>query len=362
MNIIEFLNIDGIDLFSFILKYNINGKRKYLKGYESYKDRLDSINSVMKKRERVRKKYRKEEDLIVPPMLIISVTNDCNLKCRGCYANGQCRSKNEEISIERIDQIVSEGEDLGVSLVLLAGGEPLMKEGLLEMVESHEDTIFVMFTNGTMFSDEVVKKIASIKNLIPIMSLEGDEIRTDYRRGEGVYKKVMTSMIALNSNASLFGTSITVTKQNYLEVTSDEYIKSLKDKGVDMVFWIEYVPEGGDEDRCITDKQKNVFFKKARKLEKKHGILAVPMVGYQDYFGGCLAAGRGFVHISSTGTVEPCPFSPWSDINVKGASLRQALESKFINNVRKNHHLLKGENGGCALSQNPEWALGLLNE
>ena len=38
--------------------------------------------------------------------------------------------------------------------------------------------------------------------------------------------------------------------------------------------------------------------------------------------GGCMAAGREFFHINSHGDAKPCPFSPYSDINVKDTSLK----------------------------------------
>ena len=43
-----------------------------------------------------------------------------------------------------------------------------------------------------------------------------------------------------------------------------------------------------------------------------------------------MAAGRGFFHINSHGSAEPCPFSPYSDTNVRDTSLRQALQSPLF--------------------------------
>ena len=47
--------------------------------------------------------------------------------------------------------------------------------------------------------------------------------------------------------------------------------------------------------------------------------LAFP--GDESDYDGCLAAGRGFVHVSADGNLEPCPFAPFSDVNLKGLSL-----------------------------------------
>ena len=65
--------------------------------------------------------------------------------------------------------------------------------------------------------------------------------------------------------------------------------------------------------------------------------------------GGCVAAGRGFFHINSHGGAEPCPFSPYSDINVRTASLKDALNSRLFVTLRENGHLLEDHAGGCVL-------------
>ena len=64
---------------------------------------------------------------------------------------------------------------------------------------------------------------------------------------------------------------------------------------------------------------------------------------------GCIAAGRGFFHINSYGGAEPCPFSPFSDINVKEATLKQALDSPLFTALRSGGILLDDHEGGCVL-------------
>ncbi len=70
--------------------------------------------------------------------------------------------------------------------------------------------------------------------------------------------------------------------------------------------------------------------------------------------GGCLASGRGFVHISATGDLEPCPFAPYSDTNLLKVPLREALRSRFLGLIRENHALFAETAGGCALWKNRE--------
>jgi MoaA/NifB/PqqE/SkfB family radical SAM enzyme len=76
-------------------------------------------------------------------------------------------------------------------------------------------------------------------------------------------------------------------------------------------------------------------------------------------FGGCLSAGRGFAHISPEGSLEPCPFAPYSDVSLRDKTLKEALQSDFLRQIRENHNELT-ETGGCALWTKKEWVKSLL--
>jgi MoaA/NifB/PqqE/SkfB family radical SAM enzyme len=291
--------------------------------------------------------------------MIISVTNACNLKCTGCYANAQDRDFSQEMSVENIDRIIKEGVDLGVSIIMIAGGEPLMKEGLLSVIKKYKNTIFIMFTNGLMINDVILNDMKSMKQLVPVFSLEGNKSSTDNRRGHGIYDAVMDKMDYLDKEKMLFGTSITLTRENYDEVMNDEFVKSLEDKGARMLFLIEYVPCNGDMSLCLTEDQKADLLVNIKHYQDNFSILPIPLPGDESHFEGCLAAGRGYIHISSTGDIEACPFAPYSDVNVKEMSLEDGLRSRLLTQIRLNHHLLEEAEGGCTLFENPQWVEGL---
>jgi len=78
--------------------------------------------------------------------------------------------------------------------------------------------------------------------------------------------------------------------------------------------------------------------------------------------GGCLASGRGFVHINASGDLEPCPFAPYSDVNVKDMSLREALRSPLLERLRALPELSEYTGGGCALWKNRERVKQVLME
>ena len=336
--------------------------KRYLFKRPAYIGAFAKISAKIKKQAKLREMLAKNEDLIVPPVLIISVTNDCNLSCKGCYACSQQRDKSGEMTLSDIYRIIDEAVALGVAIILIAGGEPLMKEGILNIPKKYPDTLFVMFTNGLLLGTSATETLAGQKNLVPVISIEGNRETTDYRRGAGMYDNVMNIMSRLAARNQIFGTSITLTSKNYDEIVNSEFLKELESKGSSAAFLIEYVPYEDDFELCLTDQQKQDLREREEAIAKKHNMLIISLPGDEEKYGGCLASGRGFLHISSTGALEACPFAPYSDTNIKGRSLKQALQSKMLKEIRDNHHMLKESRGGCALIENKEWIETLLSD
>jgi MoaA/NifB/PqqE/SkfB family radical SAM enzyme len=87
-------------------------------------------------------------------------------------------------------------------------------------------------------------------------------------------------------------------------------------------------------------------------------LIAFP--GDEKSSGGCVAAGRGFFHINSHGGAEPCPFSPYSDINVKNTSLREAMHSPLFTALRDGSILMDNHTGGCVLFEKRDMVEALI--
>jgi MoaA/NifB/PqqE/SkfB family radical SAM enzyme len=313
-----------------------------------------------------REAYEKD-GLHVPPFLIASITSNCNLFCTGCYAraNQACGSSiaGKPLSVERWNELFTEAGELGICFILLAGGEPLLKPEVLEAAAQHPEIIFPIFTNGTLLDESMLELIDGHRNLLPIISLEGDRDSTDARRGEGVYDSIMDSMAKLKEKKILFGTSITVTRNNVQEVTDEAYIKRLRKFGCGLVFFIEYVPSDRmSRELAPTNIERALLEANIEKLKKASPMLYISFPGDEKYSGGCLAAGRGFVHINMDGSVEPCPFSPYSDTNLAGISLVKALKSPFLTSMRENGMLMGEHDGGCLLFERQAEVMQLLNE
>lgn len=296
----------------------------------------------------------------IPPFLIASITSQCNLHCAGCYARSNHSCQDKVIENQLTDgewlNIFDEAKNLGVGFILLAGGEPLMRPDIIQAAGKIQEILFPIFTNGTMVGREYIKLFEKYRNLIPILSIEGNEKKTDDRRGTGVYQKLMDTMDSLQQNKILYGTSVTVTKENFSEITSEEFLDQLYDRGCKVVFYVEYVPvDSNTKELAPQDGEREYLKEKLTELRKWYeNMLFISFPGDEKTSGGCLAAGRGFFHINSQGGAEPCPFSPYSDTNLRNTSLREAIHSPLFRRLRDNDVLMEEHAGGCVLFEREE--------
>jgi MoaA/NifB/PqqE/SkfB family radical SAM enzyme len=295
----------------------------------------------------------RREGLSVPPLLILSLTHVCNLRCAGCYSHAR-RETASELSDDALYKLYAEADALRISVVMLAGGEPLMRHGALEAAAAFPRLLFTVFTNGLLIDEAETAFFAAHPHILPVLSLEGGQVETDARRGAGTHRKVMEAMARLDAAGVLFGVSVTATRANLEVTTGDGFVDDVWRRGARFVFYVEYVPQT-EEDKALAlhAEDKRVLLRALRHQEKRRNLLMVAFPGDEESTGGCLASGRGFVHIDVDGRATPCPFAPYADTNVSDG-LEQALRSPFLARVRA-HHVELGEGiGGCTLWSNKE--------
>lgn len=305
----------------------------------------------------------------IPPFLIASITNMCNLHCKGCYAraNHSCQDNCTDgiqglMSSEKWEDIFQQAAELGVGFILLAGGEPFVRRDVLTVAGGQKSILFPVFTNGTMIDEEYLKLLTKNRNLVPILSIEGNQETTDARRGQGIYNKLKETMCDLHNRGILFGASITVHKNNMDEVLSDAFISDLKTSGCIAIIYVEYVPmDSTTRKLALDDEMREVMVSKLNELRmKEQDMLFISFPGDEKSSGGCLAAGRGFFHINAHGGAEPCPFSPYSDTSLINTSLKEALKSPLFVKLQSSGNLVQDHIGGCVLFEQEEQVKDML--
>jgi MoaA/NifB/PqqE/SkfB family radical SAM enzyme len=213
-----------------------------------------------------------------------------------------------------------------------------------------------------LLDDEKVEKLAGYRNIVPVLSIEGFQGNTDVRRGEGVLGSILEAAGKLKEKDIFWGTSITFTSENLEEVASDEFVKKASEFGCKLFIFVEYVPvDEGTEHLVPNDDQREILRSSIERWTDEQKGLFISFPDDEEALGGCISSGRGFVHINSSGDLEPCPFAPYSDCNLKDMSLKDALGSKLLATIRENGERLEETSGGCALWRERDWVRGLLD-
>ena len=299
----------------------------------------------------------------VPPIMIFSITHKCNLNCKGCYEKAIRPAAKKELADEQLKDIIKQANELGISFVVIAGGEPFIRPSFFKITKNYPNIIFIIFTNGLLLDQKIIETMKTQKNIVPLISLEGCEEETDEIRGKGVYTRLENTMKKLKKQNLFFGTSLTITSTNFETITNEDFIQNLIDIGCKFFLFLEYNPiKPGTEKWLVTDIQRKKIMDIVNRFREKWPALFIAVPGDEEEIGGCLAAGRGFIHISAEGDVEPCPFAPYSDMNLNNVTLKDALNSDFLRKIRENHAQLHDTDGSCALWAKREMVQELLRE
>lgn len=297
----------------------------------------------------------------VPPVMIFSITNKCNLKCKGCYNMTLRPSIKSELNTDEVASILEQAREIGMSFILMAGGEPFARKDFLKITKAFPELVFLVFTNSLLINEAIIDEIKKQRNVIPVLSLEGHIKQTDNRRGDGVFNFVRTVIENLKRESIFFGISFTMTRQNFNSLTDESFVHDLVDQGSKLFFYLEYTAIAeGTEDWIIKKEQRDKIPDIMAEYRKRFPSLFIGIPAEEEVFGGCLSSGRGFIHVNAEGDLEPCPFAPFSDTSLKDMPLKDALKSKLLEEIRNNSHKLDESKGGCSLWNNREWVQSLL--
>lgn len=299
-----------------------------------------------------RRHHRRQCDISgqIPTVVAISLTMRCNYSCQGCYSRG--RPTEDELTTGELDNLFTEAEELGVPVMVVTGGEPLLRSDLLELTARHRRLLFVMISNGFLVTPEIARCITRSSNLIPLISIEGFNSDTDGRRRAGAHDSAVNAMKCLHEAGACFGFAAMNTAVNTSHLGTDVFLDSMIRLGCSVGFFTEYIPCGLNPrlDWVLDEAERAAFRSQVLHLRNSKPIVLVQFP--QDEYGEhnrCSAAGQASLHINSQGGVEPCPFVPVACVNIRRGGLMAACQSPFLQAIRQRPDLLKRQRLACSL-------------
>ncbi len=299
-------------------------------------------------------KARLRRGQFFPPFLYISVINSCNLRCQGCWVD--VSAKQEKIAAAAMHRLLHEAKQMGNSFFGILGGEPFMHSELLDILAEHPDCYFQIFTNGHFITDHVAARMRELGNVTPLVSIEGNEIISDQRRGRPhVFSKSMEGLQTCLKHKLLTGVCTSLCQTNFADLLRDEWVDRLIDMGVMYLWYHVYRPVGpaACPELALTPEQQREARRFVVRIRATKPILVID--AYYDGQGHALCpAATGFTHhISPWGDIEPCPVIQFARDSIHDARpLRETFQhSEFLRDFR---HTAAQATRGCIILERPD--------
>ncbi len=302
----------------------------------------------------VQNKCKEKYGCNIPWIVLMDPGSACNLKCTGCWAAEYGHTLN--LTLDEMENVIRQSEELGCYLFLLAGGEPMMRRAdILTLCERHPECAFMIFTNGTLIDEAFADRMLELGNLVPAISVEGYEQDTDFRRGQGTYQRVMKAMELLKRRKLLFGASCCYTNRNVELIGSDGYFDTVVGWGAKFMWCFAYTPIGKSAatDLMITPQQREYMYRNIRRLRAEKPLFAMDFYNDAEFVHGCIAGGRSYLHINANGDIEPCAFIHFADSNIRTDTLLQALQKPLFMAFHDGQPFNRNMLRPCPLVDNP---------
>ncbi len=146
------------------------------------------------------------------------VTRSCNLNCVHCRAASDRGPYPGELNTEKCFEILEQIRLVGEPIVILTGGEPLLREDIFDLAErgTRAGLRMVMATNGSLLTPDLVErlKLSGIKRVSVSIDGADDQQHDRFRMVEGSFSKSMNGIRLLKEAGVEFQINTTVTQHN----------------------------------------------------------------------------------------------------------------------------------------------------
>ncbi|MCP5549329.1 MAG: radical SAM protein [Akkermansiaceae bacterium] len=298
-------------------------------------------------------KKRMRQGVYFPPFLYLSILNSCNLRCQGCWVDVD--KPQVKIELDELNAIVNDAKRHGNSFFGILGGEPFLHPDLFKLLAAHPDCFFQIFTNGQAITDEKARLLRELGNATPLISIEGDELVSNERRGgRDVYERTLRGLDNCLKHGLLTGVATSLCQTNIDDLLTEDWLRALIDRGVHYAWYHTYRPVGPQihEELALTPEQ-------ARRVRRFVVDMRVKLpLGIIDaYYDGegralCPMATGISHHISPTGAVEPCPILQFAAEDIRDGSIYETLtRSEFLKDFRET---AARHTRGCIVLERPD--------
>ena len=152
------------------------------------------------------------------PVVIWNLLRRCNLTCKHCYATSADTHFKGELNTEEALRVIDELHEAGVKVLVLSGGEPLMRPDCLELAQyaSGKGFYVALSTNGTLIDESNITAIRDVGFDYVGISIDGlQPIHDVFRQMQGAFAASMKAVRLCRKQDIRVGLRTTLTQHNY---------------------------------------------------------------------------------------------------------------------------------------------------
>lgn len=300
---------------------------------------------------------------VEPPRIISwNLTLRCPLKCSHCYADAGEDEAAGVLSTDETLAVIDQIRAAGTPVVVLSGGEPLMRDDLVTIARYGTDQglRMVMGTSGYFLDREMAGRLADAGIRAAAISLDSvDPNVHDALRGvSGVWERAVQAI--RNCRDAGIGVQINMTVMRPLAGDVASVVEFGKGLGVKDYQIFFPVPTGRAQDAGpvnpvwyegvirevllnYRDSDVNIRPTCAPQFRRIADMLGIHNPSWGR---GCIAGIR-YCRIYANGDVTPCPYLPARAGNVRQTPLGEIWNHSPVFQALRNPDLLTGKCGRC---------------
>jgi len=151
------------------------------------------------------------------PVVIWNLIRRCNLTCKHCYATSADRDFPGELSTGQVFDVMDNLKTFGVPVLILSGGEPLMRPDIFDISHRAKDMGFYvgLSSNGTLIDENNIDDIVKVGYNYVGISIDGmRETHDNFRRKQGSYDEALRGIRLCHDAGIKVGLRFTLTQDN----------------------------------------------------------------------------------------------------------------------------------------------------
>lgn len=156
------------------------------------------------------------------PVVVWNVTRRCNLHCLHCYSRSHSDCQEHELTTEEGKAVIVDLASFGCPVLLLSGGEPLMRDDIFELAHFaiNRGMRVVLSTNGTLIDMDTAKRLGEIGLSYVGISLDGLRDYHDGFRGRpGAFDAAMSGVRNCRDMGLKVGLRFTIHRGNASQIS-----------------------------------------------------------------------------------------------------------------------------------------------